>query len=259
MWNGKRVVVVFPAFNEGESIYEAVVTFYATGIVDDVIVVNNNSTDHTAEEALKANATLIHESKQGYGAALTRGLTEATGDYIILAEPDGTFSSTDIIKLLSYADDFDMVCGTRTTRELIWAEANMGWFLRLGNLLVAKWLEMLHNTCSLSDCGCTLRLIDREALQQFLPFLTVKGSHFLPEMVILARKCGLRIIEIPVNYRGRKGMSKITGSLKGTLTTGLNMIWLITAYRFKRTVPCEISARPNRRCPEKLDAEHNGQ
>jgi hypothetical protein len=54
-------------------------------------------------------------------------------------------------------------------------------------------------------------------------------------------------------------MSKITGSLKGTLTTGLNMIWLITAYRFKRTVPCEISARPNRRCPEKLDAEHNGQ
>ena len=132
MWNGKRVAVVFPAFNEEESIYEAVVTFYATGIVDDVIVVNNNSTDHTAEEALKANATLIHESKQGYGAALTRGLTEATGDYIILAEPDGTFSSTDIIKLLSYADDFDMVCGTRTTRGVIWAEANMGWFLRLG-------------------------------------------------------------------------------------------------------------------------------
>ena len=94
--------------------------------------------------------------------------------------------------------------------ELIWAEANMGWFLRLGIYVVAKWLEILHNTCSLSDCGCTLRLIDREALQQFLPFLTVKGSHFLPEMVILARKCGLRIIEIPVDCQDiGKGYQKL--------------------------------------------------
>jgi glycosyltransferase involved in cell wall biosynthesis len=245
MWGGKKVSVVLPAFNEEQGIRDAIESFFATNIVDEVFVVNNNSTDGTVEEALKTSATVVHERRQGYGAALTRGLKEATGDYIILAEPDGTFDSNDIVKLLSYAIDFDMVCGTRTTRELIWAEANMGWFLRVGNILVAKWLEVLHNTCSLSDCGCTLRLIHRESLQMFLPFLSVTGSHFLPEMLILARKSGLRIVEIPVNYRGRRGTSKITGTLKGTLKTGLNMITLITLYRFKRITP--IYTTPQRR------------
>jgi hypothetical protein len=79
-----------------------------------------------------------------------------------------------------------------------------------------------------------LRLTRRKALEKFLPQLTVTDSHFLPEMVILARKRGLRIIEIPVNYRRRIGSSKITGTLRGTLTTGLKMIWLILRYRFKR-------------------------
>jgi len=256
MWNGKTVSVVLPAFNEEEGIREAVEGFFVTGVVDEVLVINNNSFDRTVEEAAKTKATIINETRQGYGAALTRGLKEAAGDYIILAEPDGTFVSTDIFKLLSYAYDFEMVCGTRTTRELIWAEANMGWFLRFGNIIVAKWLEVLHNTCSLSDCGCTLRLVSREALQKFLPLLTVAGSHFLPEMVILARKSGLRIVEIPMNYRGRKGMSKITGSLKGTLKTGINMIRLITWYRFKKIAPIEVDV--NREKSRAVNVTLNG-
>lgn len=233
MWNGKTVSIVLPAFNEEDGIKEAIDHFYATGIVDEVLVINNNSSDRTVEEAQKTKATIINEPVQGYGAALTRGVREASGDYIILAEPDGTFVSKDVFKLLAYSEDFDMVCGTRTTKELIWAQANMNWFLRNGNLVVAKLLEILYNTCSLSDCGCTMRLVRREAVQKFLPSLTVTGSHFLPEMVILARRKGLRIIEIPVNYRGRVGSSKITGSLKGTLKTGLNMLWLIIRYRFR--------------------------
>jgi hypothetical protein len=124
-----------------------------------------------------------------------------------------------------------MVCGTRTTRELIWQEANMGWFLRFGNILVAKLLELLFNTCSLSDCGCTLRLVRREPLQRFVNRLTVRGSHFLPEMLILARLNGLKIIEIPVNYKARRGRSKITGSWKGTFQTGMRMIGVILKYR----------------------------
>lgn len=247
MWNDKTVSVVLPAFNEEQGIREAIESFFATNIVDEVLVVNNNSTDRTVEEALRTRATVVHEQKQGYGAALTRGLREATGDYIILAEPDGTFDSNDIMKLLSYATDFDMVCGTRTTKELIWAEANMGLFLRFGNLIVAKWMEVLHNTCSLSDCGCTMRLIHRVALQRFLPNLSVTGSHFLPEMVILARKCGLRIIEIPINYRGRRGTSKITGTRKGTWKTGINMIRIVTWYRFQTIVPHDTYAAPERR------------
>jgi glycosyltransferase involved in cell wall biosynthesis len=234
MWNGKRVSVIFPAYNERENIVNAIMDFYATGVVDEIIVVDNNSTDGTAEEVQKTPARLVKETRQGFGYALMRGLREATGDYIIMAEPDGTFVGKDVFKLLAYADDFDMVCGTRTTKELIWAGANMGLFLRWGNLFVAKLLEILYNGPSFSDCGCTMRLIRREALYKFIDRLTVGGSHFLPEMVILALKAGLKIIEIPVNYRPRVGVSKITGSFKGTLKTGLRMIGLILRYKFVR-------------------------
>ena len=108
----------------------------------------------------------------------------------------------------------------------------MGWFLRIGNWAVAKMLQVLHDGPSLSDCGCTLRLIRREALDTFRDRLTVGASHFLPEMVILALKHGVSVIEVPVNYRGRVGESKITGTLEGTLRTGGHMIWLILRYRF---------------------------
>ncbi|HTG72555.1 MAG TPA: glycosyltransferase family 2 protein [Terriglobia bacterium] len=247
MWNNKTVSIVLPAYNEEAGIREAVETFFATNLADEVIVVDNNSVDRTVEEALKAKATVIHETTQGYGAALTRGLKEASGEYVILAEPDGTFESKDILKLLSYSEDFEMVCGTRTTPELIWVEANMTWFLRFGNIVVAKWMQALHNTCSLSDCGCTMRLVRREALHRFLPYFTVRGSHFLPEMLILARKAGLSMVEVPINYRGRKGTSKITGTFKGTWKTGINMIKLITWYRFNTPAPLMAYSRPRPR------------
>ncbi|MFM7175697.1 MAG: glycosyltransferase family 2 protein [Caldilinea sp.] len=232
MYHGFTVTVVFPAYNEAPYIRRAVEDFLASGVVDEIIVVDNNSQDATAQEASRAGARVVTETHQGYGHALRRGLREATGDLTILAEPDGTFVGKDVFKLLAYADDFEMVCGTRTTPELIWEGANMGWFLRQGNWIVAKLLMLLYNTPSLSDCGCTMRLIHRKALDRFQSQLTVGGSHFLPEMVILARKQNLRFIEIPVSYRGRVGKSKITGNLKGVLRTGTRMIWLILRCRF---------------------------
>ena len=231
MYGDKRVSVVLPAYNEELHIRRAVDDFLLPGVVDEVIVVNNNSRDRTAEEAAMTQARVVNEPAQGYGHALRRGLREATGDLVILAEPDGTFVGRDVLKLLAYSDDFDMVCGTRTTRELIWAQANMGWFLRVGNWAVAKLIQILHAGPSLTDCGCTLRLIRRPALEQISDRLTVGGSHFLPEMVILALKDGLRVIEVPVNYRGRVGESKITGTFKGALITGSRMIALVLRYR----------------------------
>jgi hypothetical protein len=151
----------------------------------------------------------------------------------------------DVLKLLSFADDFDMVMGTRTTRELIWHEANMGWFLRFGNVLVAKLLQVLFDGPSLSDCGCTMRLIRREALARIQDRFTVGGSHFLPEMVILALLHGLRVIEVPVNYRGRVGESKITGSLPTAVKVGLRMIGLILRYRLT-TLAGPAVPRPGR-------------
>jgi glycosyltransferase involved in cell wall biosynthesis len=228
---GHRVSVVFPAFNEEAGIAQAVADFGAIEAVDEVLVIDNNSRDATASRAAAAGARVVTESRQGYGNALRRGLAEAQGEYVVLAEPDGTFMGKDVLKLLAYADDFDLVLGTRTTRELIWHGANMGWQLRWGNWLVAKLLQVIFGGPSLSDCGCTLRLIRRGAAQRMLPRFTVGGSHFLPEMVCLALLARLRVVEVPVNYRTRVGESKITGSMKTTVRVGTYMVRLILRYR----------------------------
>ena len=231
MYGGRTVSVVFPAYNEAANIGAAVVDFLAVGVVDEIVVVDNNSIDGTGDAAREAGARVVQETAQGYGHALRRGLREARSDLVVLAEPDGTFVGRDMLKLLAYADDFDMVCGTRTTRELVWEEANMGWFLRIGNVAVAKMIQVLYGGPSLTDCGCTLRLTHRAALLRIVDDLTVGGSHFLPEMVIVGLQQKLRIIEVPVNYRGRVGQSKITGTIRGTLRTGFRMIGLILRFR----------------------------
>jgi glycosyltransferase involved in cell wall biosynthesis len=231
MYGNKTVSVVFPAYNEEQNIRTAVEDFLLPGVVDEIVVVDNNSRDRTYDEATQTGARVVRETSQGYGHALRRGLREATGDIVIMAEPDGTFLGRDVLKLLVYSEDFDMVCGTRTTRELIWEQANMGWFLRIGNWTVAKMIQLLYDGPSLTDCGCTLRLTHRAALLRILDDLTVGGSHFLPEMVIFGLRRGLRIVEVPINYRGRIGESKITGNLRGTLRTGFNMIALVLKCR----------------------------
>jgi glycosyltransferase involved in cell wall biosynthesis len=231
MWQGHRVSVIFPAYNEEASIAQAVRDFSDIEAIDEVVVVDNNSRDATAGRAEAAGARVLREPRQGYGNALRRGLAEAHGEYVVLAEPDGTFMAKDVLKLLAYADDFDLVLGTRTTRELIWHGANMGWQLRWGNWFVAKVLQVLFSGPSLSDCGCTLRLIRRSAADRLLPRFTVGGSHFLPEMVCLALLAGLRLVEVPVNYRNRVGQSKITGSPVTAARVGSHMLALILRYR----------------------------
>jgi glycosyltransferase involved in cell wall biosynthesis len=234
MWLGRRVSVVFPAYNEEAGIARAVEDFASLEAVDEILVVDNNSCDQTATEAQQAGARVVYEPRQGYGHALRRGLAEAHGEYVVLAEPDGTFMGKDVLKLLAYADDFDLVLGTRTTRELIWHGANMGWQLRWGNWIVAKLLQVLFDGPSLSDCGCTLRLIRRSAAERLLPRFTVGDAHFLPEMVCLALLERLRLIEVPVNYRDRVGESKITGSMSNAVRVGSQMIGLILRYRLLR-------------------------
>lgn len=233
MLNGRSLSVVLPAYNEEPNIFQAVRGFLDLEGVGEVIVVDNNSRDRTAQEAGRAEARVVREENQGYGFALRRGMAEARGDLIVLCEPDGTFEPRDLHKLLAYADEFDMVLGTRTTQELIWQDANMKSALRLGNLAVAKLLELLFGGPSLSDCGCTFRLISRPAYEKIRNHLTVGGSHFLPEMVIWGLLEKQRIIEIPVNYRGRVGTSKITGTWRGTIRTALNMVWLILSVRWQ--------------------------
>lgn len=233
MFNGKEVSVVMPAYNEEEYIGNAVKDFKKLKYVDEVVVVNNNSTDSTEEIAKGAGARVVKEERQGYGFACRRAMEEAKGFYILLVEPDGTFDPEDILKFLAYSKDFDFVIGTRTTKELIWKGSNMDFFLRWGNWFLSKMLEWLYNGPHLSDVGCTYRLIKRPFLEKIQGKFTVGGSHFSPEMMILALKNRIKTVEIPVNYMPRKGESKITGKKPKAFKLGLRMIKLIISYLFK--------------------------
>lgn len=237
MWKQQTVEVVFPAHNEEESIRQAILDFYATGFVDRVIVVDNNSTDRTGEEVATTPAHRISETKPGYGAALGRGLRETSADIVVTCEPDGTFSAADLIKLLIYSDDYDVVFGTRTSKAAIWSGANMNWLLRIGNVAVAKLLEYLFNGPCLTDVGCTMKLIKRRVLLSFMGRLRVTGSHFQPEFMINCIRSSDKVIEIPVEYLPRKGVSKITGKLGKAARLGLRMIVYILITRIRSTRP----------------------
>ena len=231
MWKGKKVSVILPTYNEKDSIRQVVDDFYATGYVDEVIVVNNNAAKGTKEEVEKTKAIQIFEEKQGYGYAIQRGFIESTGDLFVISEPDGTFFAKDIVKLLSYSEDFDAVFGTRTTSIMIWEGANMRHLLRVGNILVAKLIEFLFNTTQLTDVGCTYKLITREVYEKTKGKFTIGGSHFGPELMLLIIINSFRFIEVPVNYCKRVGKSSVTGSKIIAFFLGLRMINLIIRYR----------------------------
>lgn len=231
MWKGKKISVVFPAYNEEKNIKKAVKEFFLKGIIDEIIVVDNNSRDNTEKEVKKTRAKLVKEKRQGYGWALRRGLDEASGDYIITSEPDGTFVGEDIFKFLMYSDEFDVIFGTRTSKSLIWDNAKMDWFLRIGNVFIAKLLEYFHNGPSLTDVGCTMKLIKRPAFEKIKDKLTVGGNHFSPDFMITCIRSKLRCVEIPVNYKARIGDSTITNTPWKSFKLGLKMINFIVFYR----------------------------
>jgi len=233
MWNGRSVSVVLGTYAEKDSIREVIEGFFATGVVDEVVVVNNNAEPGTEEEVAKTRARQVFEPRQGYGHSYQRGLSEATGDLIILSEPDGTFLPRDAIKLLTYADDCDAVFGTRTTREMIWSGANMGFFLKWGNWAVAKLVEVLFNTSHLSDVGCTYRLITLAPLEKIQPRFSVGGSHCGPELMLLVITSGARVVEVPVNYLPRVGVSSVTGDLRKAIVLGFQMIGFVLKFRLR--------------------------
>lgn len=231
MWRGKTVSVIFPTYNEKDSIRAATLGYFATGLADEVIVVNNNAAPGTSEEVAGTGAREIFETKQGYGNALLCGIDNCKSDLIVLSEPDGTFNPSDLVKLLAYSDDVPVVFGTRTSREFIWAGANMGLFLRWGNWAVAKMTELLFNTTILTDMGCTLRLFDANALRRIRPHLTIGGSHFGPQLLMEIVAHGIPFVEIPVSYRSRVGESSVTGSFSKAFWLGIQMIILVWKYR----------------------------
>lgn len=264
MWRSARVSVVFPTYNERDSIRAAIEEFMASGYVDEVVVVNNNAAPGTDAEVASISSDrvrLIHEGQQGYGHAIRRGFGEAGGDLIVVSEPDGTFAGHDVVKLLAYSDDFDVVYGTRTHREFIWAGANMGFFLRWGNYAVAKLMEFCFNSTHLSDVGCTMRLIRRDALRQIEADFRVGGSFFGPEMMLLSLIAGQKLVQVPVHYTKRVGTSSVTGDPVKAVSLGMRMIALIVEYRLRAWLTpgffrCRGTARrPLREAPDGRSTE----
>jgi len=150
---------------------------------------------------------------------------------LIIAEPDGTFSGHDVVKMLAYSDDVPVVFGTRTSREFVWDGANMGFPLKFGNWSVAKLAELLFNTTILTDVGCSMRLLNREAYERIAPCFTEGGSAFGPQILLLTILSRIPFVEIPVNYRRRVGQSSVTGDHVRAALLGLQMTGMILRYR----------------------------
>jgi len=233
MWKNKTVSVILPTYNEKDSIKKVIREFEALGIMDEIIVVNNNAAPGTSEEVAQTSAREVFEPVPGYGSAIQRGFRETRADLIFVCEPDDTFVVSDVYKYLSYIDDIEVVYGSRTVRDFIWQGANMGKFLKWGNWAVAKMMEIFYNTNQLSDVGCTFRLIRAEALKKIQGDFRIKSNFFGPEMMILSKWRGLTFIQIPVNYKERIGESAVTGHFSKAFALGLQMIWLILTFRFR--------------------------
>ncbi|MFK7738959.1 MAG: glycosyltransferase family 2 protein [Planctomycetota bacterium] len=208
MFRDRTVSLVIPAYNEEETIGQVVAEFLKEPNLDEILVVDNNCSDQTAEIAAKAGARVISETAPGYGSALTAGLNAATGDLLVLVEADGSFRARDVVKLLCYLNDAGMVMGTRTTRQMVEQGANMRFMLRWGNVFMAKFLQvcwMRPSEPRFTDVGCTFRALTRGTWDRVRTRTREPGPAFSPEMMCAALQERCRVIEVPVTYSRRMG------------------------------------------------------
>ncbi len=224
------VLVIIPAFNEENSVGN-VVRAIPAGLVDEVVVVNNNSNDQTAVEAARAGATVLHEPVQGYGRACLRGVAYAQNrqqkpDVVVFLDADYSDYPGEMPRLIGpiQTNELDMVIGSR-------ALGNRQRGSMTPQQLVGNWLAtaLLHWRYGVryTDLG-PFRAI------RFASLLSLdmqdKTYGWTVEMQLKAAKIGLRVGEVPVSYRRRIGFSKISGTLKGTVLAGYKIIKTIFKY-----------------------------
>jgi len=236
MFRNRSVSLVIPAYNEEETIRQVVEEFRQEPHLDEILVVDNNCKDRTAEFAAAAGARVVTENRPGYGSALMAGMSAATGDILVLVEADGSFRARDVVKLLVYLDDAGMVMGTRTTRQMVQQGANMRFLLRWGNVFMAKFLQLCWLRPAeprFTDVGCTYRALSRETFAKIRARLRETGPAFSPEMMCAALQERCRIIEIPVTYAQRLGgESKHSDTFGRQARTAWKMFRTICRKRF---------------------------
>ncbi|MEE3235455.1 MAG: glycosyltransferase family 2 protein [Candidatus Latescibacterota bacterium] len=228
MFSKTLISVVIPAYNEQESVGK-VISEIPRNFVNQIIVVDNGSTDRTAEVARRAGAQVVYESKRGYGRACLRGLV-ALEDPAVVVFLDADYSDypEELIELCRpiLNDMADMVIGSRvlgeSARGALLPQARFGNWLAV--LLIRRFFWV-----AFTDLG-PFRAISYDCLQKLN--MTDTDFGWTVEMQVKAALGKIRCMEIPVRYRKRIGHSKITGTISGSLRAGLKI--LLTIFRHYR-------------------------
>lgn len=224
-----RILVIIPALNEEMSIGK-VIADIPQDLVSEVVVADNGSTDRTAEVAAGAGATVLREKRRGYGYACMKGihyaLSKSAGerpDIIVFLDGDYSDYPEEMPLLVKpiIEDGFDMIIGSRTA-----GERERGALLPqalFGNALATTLIKWLYGA-SFTDLGPFRAVRFDKLLGLGMSDMTYGWTV---EMQIKAAKQGLRCGESPVSYRKRLGVSKVTGTLGGTVRAGYKILWTI--------------------------------
>lgn len=209
-----EMTVVLTAYNDEASIGEAVDDFLAHPLAKRVLVIDNNSSDATAEVA-RAHGAIVHtEMKPGYGQCVHRALSEASTytdtDLVALCEGDMTFRAADLEKLAAYSAHAHIVNGTRIVEQLRAPETQLTTFMFYGNFAVGKLLEFKHlGRGTISDVGTTFKVCRSEFLREHLDIFDPRvnlefNAHFLDTVM----QHHFRLVEVPITFFPRVGVSK---------------------------------------------------
>jgi glycosyltransferase involved in cell wall biosynthesis len=223
-----KILVIIPAFNEAKSI-DKVIAEIPKDLVAEIIVVNNNSRDETSKVAKNAGATVLDESRQGYGFACLKGIEYAQTkqpDIIVFLDADYSDFPDEMRQLVKpiIAENYDMVIGSRALGERQYGSMTIPQIF--GNWLATNLLRIFYGV-SYTDLG-PFRAIKMDKLLAINMQDTTYG--WTVEMQVKAAKMGMKTCEIPVNYRKRVGKSKISGTIKGTVLAGYKIITTIFKY-----------------------------
>lgn len=225
-----RVGVIIPALNEEKAI-GLVLRDIPRGIVDQVIVVDNGSSDNTAREAESCGATVKYEPKRGYGAACQTGIRGLAPDIDIVVFLDADYSDhpeeIEMLLLPIIEKRVDFVIGSRTLRDD--SRKALSWQQHWGNRLATKLIGWRVGY-QFTDLG-PFRAIRRDALEALS--MQDRGYGWTVEMQVKAACAGLRVVEVPVRYRTRIGYSKVSGTLRGAVGAGTKILYTIGRYALK--------------------------
>jgi cellulose synthase/poly-beta-1,6-N-acetylglucosamine synthase-like glycosyltransferase len=205
------VSIVMPCLNEEETVgtcVEKAMSWLArSGTVGEVVVVDNGSTDRSAEIASAAGARVIHERRRGYGQAYLRGFSEARGDYIVMGDADDTYDFSNLDPLVApLANGADMVLGNRFSGGI--ASGAMPWAHRyLGSPIINAVIRLFFGT-RIGDSQSGLRAFRRDAAERL--GLRSTGMEMASEMIVSASRAGFKIVEVPAPYAVRRGESKLS-------------------------------------------------